>query len=121
MKFVMFPSYIMVKIMVSYEQAKQLAIEYINSHDKFTLNEFPGNGLVLEHSSEFDKGWIFYFNSKLFLETHNVKHRLLGLGTIIVGKESGEIYEVDSGGNEELIIRRFNELLINRHLDDEQV
>ena len=78
--------------MITYEEAKQLALAHIKSYDKIIKREYPDDNFVLEHSSEFDNGWIFYFNSKLYLETQNIIYRSLGLGPVIVGKK-GDVYQ----------------------------
>lgn len=96
--------------MITYEQARQLAQEHIKSQEAIIKKEFPSNSLVIEHSSEFENGWIFYFNSRLFLETHNNIYRAIGLGPVIVGKKRGEVYQAGSTGNEDHWINKFNEL-----------
>lgn len=100
--------------MITFEHARQLAIEHIKLYQDDIKNEFPDDSLVVEHTSEFDKGWFFFFNSKLFLETRNIIYRSMGLGPVIVGKENGEIYQAGSGGNEELWIEEFKEYLESR-------
>lgn len=97
--------------MIDFEQAKQLAIEHIKSYQEYRKKEFPTDNLEIEHFVEFDKGWLFFFNSRLFLETRNVVYRSMGLGPVIVGKENGEIYQAGSSGNEEYWINKFNEYL----------
>ena len=75
--------------MITYEQARQLAIVHLKSYDEIIKKAHPNDNFVIEHSCEFDNGWIFYFNSKLYLETKNVNYRPLGLGPVIIGKEGG--------------------------------
>jgi hypothetical protein len=103
------------KTMITYEQARQLAIAQIKSHEELIRKEHPDDSLVLEHSSEFDNGWLFFFNSKLFLETHNVVYRFMGLGPVIIGKKRGEVYQSGSGGNEGYWIDKFNEHVKNNY------
>lgn len=100
--------------MITFEQAKQLAIEYIQPLEKKRKKEYSSDSLELERSVEFDKGWFFFFTSKLFLETHNITDRPIGLGPVIIGKESGDIYPAGSGGTEEYWIDKFNEYLQNQ-------
>jgi immunity protein 35 of polymorphic toxin system len=97
--------------MTTLEEAKQLAHEHIKPYQDSIREEFPNDTLELEHTTEFDEGWLFFFSSKLFLETRNIIYRSMGLGPVIVGKENGEIYQAGSGGNEELWIEEFKEFL----------
>ncbi len=97
--------------MITFEQARQLAIDHIKSYQDHRKKEFPTDSLEIEHSVEFDGGWLFFFNSRLFLETRNIIYRSMGLGPVIIGKENGEIYQAGSGGNEEYWINKFKEYL----------
>jgi len=36
-------------------------------------------------------GWVFFYNSKAFLESGNVLHRLAGNGPIVVNKNTGNL------------------------------
>jgi len=109
----------MPKSMITYEQARQLAIVHLKSYDEIIKKAHPNDNFVIEHSCKFDNGWIFYFTSKLYLETHNTIYRFLGLGPVIVGKE-GEVFQTGSGGNEEYWIAQFNEQFTNSYSNNEQ-
>lgn len=52
--------------------------------------EFPF-ALVLSETTERPFGWVFYFDSKRFLETRHFSARLAGNGPIIVNKFTAEI------------------------------
>jgi hypothetical protein len=106
----------MVKSMITYEQAKQLARAHIKSYDEIIKKAHPNVNFVIVHSNEFDNGWIFYFSSKLYLETRNMIYRFLGLGPVSVGKE-GDVFQTGSGGNEESWIALFNEQVTNQKDD----
>ncbi len=47
--------------------------------------------IVQEHTMEIPKAWIFFYNSRKFIETGNVIHRLAGNGPIFVNKETGDV------------------------------
>ncbi len=95
--------------MITYEQARLTALTHIKPYETQRKREFPEDSLVIEHSSEFENGWFFYFNSRLFLETRQVAYRSLGLGPVLIGKKSGEVFQAGSGGNEDYWIAKFNE------------
>lgn len=90
--------------MISIEQAKHLAEEEISKID-------PDKSLIFESFSEFNEGWFFYFTSKKYLETHNVLDRIVGLGPIIIGKETGAIFQAGSAFDEDYWIEKFKEYI----------
>ena len=90
--------------MISIEQAKHLSEEEIRK-----IN--PDKTLILESFSEFNEGWFFYFTSKKYLETHNVLDRIVGLGPIIIGKETGAVFHAGSAFEEEYWIDKFRQFI----------
>lgn len=42
---------------------------------------------------EFEHGWLFYYNARAFVETHDEAHRLYGPVPLIVDKETGKVTE----------------------------
>jgi hypothetical protein len=64
--------------MITFEQVKQLALEYIKPSAEYIRKTVPEDDLVIEHLVEFDDCWLFYINSKLYLETRDIRYRLLG-------------------------------------------
>jgi hypothetical protein len=53
----------------------------------------PGHDIVVvdEDTIERNFGWVFFFNTRKFLETGIFEHRLAGNGPIIVNKHTGEV------------------------------
>src|SRR5687767_13633405 len=100
--------------MISFERAKQLALEYIKPHADYIRKTNPEDDLVIEHFVEFDDCWLFYITSKLYLETRDIRYRLLGGGPVIVGKEDGDIYQGSSGQTEEEWLSQFREGIQSR-------
>lgn len=97
--------------MLNLEQAKILAQKEIALSLGHLKVYAPGDKFMIVEIVEFDKGWLFFFNSEKYLETHNTMYRPLGLGPVIVGKENGDVYQAGSGGNNEMWIEEFNEFL----------
>ena len=95
--------------MITYEQACQFALEHIKPSAEYIKKTLPNDELVIEHSVEFHDCWLFYINSKRYLETGNIFHRLLGGGPLIVGKENGDVYQGGSVGTVETWLNEFRE------------
>ena len=95
--------------MITFQQAEQLALEHIKPSADYIKKTLPDDEIVIEHSVEFHDCWLFYVNSKRYLETHNIVHRLLGGGPVLVGKESGNVYQGGSGGTVEMWLSEFRE------------
>lgn len=55
----------------------------------------PGAEIVIVDASiiEADFGWIFFYQSKQYLETETLKYALAGNAPFIVDRDSGEIVE----------------------------
>lgn len=76
---------------LTYDEAFKIAREFL---DKMTSSssETPEVVIVEEHSIEREFGWVFFYQSKLFLETGEYQHRLAGNGPIIVNRASGALH-----------------------------
>ncbi len=93
--------------MITLEKAGELAEDEIHKieHDDI---------LIIEHVAEFDQGWLFYFNSKKYLDTRNILYRPLGLGSVIVGKENDVVFPTGSGRDEEYWMEEFKKYIQSR-------
>ena len=101
--------------MITFEQARQLALEHIRPSAEYIRKTLPDDDLVIEHFIEFDDCWLFYLNSKRYLETKNIFHRLLGNGPLIVDKKGGYVYQGGSGGTVETWLSEFREFVRARN------
>lgn len=95
--------------MITFQQAEQMALEHIKPSAEYIKKTLAGDELVIEHSIEFPDCWLFYINSKRYLETHNIFHRLFGGGPVIVGKENGEAYQGGAVGTIESWLSEFRD------------
>jgi hypothetical protein len=97
--------------MITFQQAEQLALDYIKPSADYIKKTLPDDEIVIEHSVEFPDCWLFFMNSKRYLETKNIFHRLLGGGPVLVGKENGDIYQGGSGSTVEVWLSEFREFI----------
>jgi hypothetical protein len=79
--------------MISYEDAKIKVLATIN--DEYN---YPGDELVIRDEATIEKsyGWIFFYNSRLYLQTENISHFVAGNGPIVVERGSGNLVRLPS-------------------------
>ena len=106
--------------MITFEQANQLALEYIKPSAEYIKKTLPDDDIVVEHSIEFPDCWLFFLNSKRYLETHNIFHRLLGGGPVIVGKENGDVYQGVASGTVDMWLSEFREFVQSQNTQNKQ-
>ena len=97
--------------MINYDDALYIALDHIKPDDNYLFEQDPEDGLVLAKSVEFDAGWLFYFVSRKFMKTRDNRHRLIGSGPVIVGKNNGELYQGGSWYTEEDWINQFKDFI----------
>ncbi len=90
--------------MLNRETAKLLVTEYIN-----TYKYKPDNSLVVmdEHTITKEYGWVFFYNSRKFLDTGDLNEAVYGNAPIIVDKEDGSLHVTGTAENTEVYIKRF--------------
>jgi Immunity protein 35 len=75
--------------MLSFEDARKIAAEYIQE------GKANSNGLEMlitdEHTIEKPYCWVFYYNSKKWLETKNVVDLIAGNSPMIIDKVTGKV------------------------------
>ncbi|GAB4037256.1 YrhB domain-containing protein [Spirosoma gilvum] len=109
--------------MLTYEEAREIASAYIQ-----TLNENqvdydpvyiaylqrndpdytqPKPIAVLTRSQEESFGWIFFYQSKEFIETGNIRYAFGGNSPIIVNKQTGELSKTGTAHPIEYYIEQY--------------
>jgi hypothetical protein len=85
------------------QEAEKIAREYIRSivEDKSLAVE-----IIEDETIEKPYGWIFFYQSKQYLDTRDIRHVLVGNGPILVIK-SGAVIHFPSAIPEDEAIRRF--------------
>jgi hypothetical protein len=77
---------------IDIETARRLVYEYINQ-DLPLGDEYI---IVDESTVEKEYGWIFYHQSRHYIETGDGDYELAGNGPIIVDKSDGSLYQMGS-------------------------
>lgn len=84
--------------MIDRETAYQLVLATL-SHLSLKMAEQGDSVIIIESSTiEKDYGWIFFYNSKKFIETKNSRHFLVGNGPIVVEKADGSVHKLGTAG-----------------------
>ena len=84
--------------MIDRETAYQIVLAAIQP-PSLKMREGGDNLVIIETSTiEKDYGWIFFYNSKKYVETKNSRHFLAGNGPIVVEKADGSIHKLGSAG-----------------------
>lgn len=89
--------------MITFEQAKQIANSEIQRHAPVGVSI----GIDEEHTIEKSYGWVFFYNSKEYLDGGDMKKALAGNAPIIVLKENGSIKVLGTYKPTEEFIREF--------------
>jgi hypothetical protein len=75
---------------IDWSEARTIAARYIES---FEVDLAEGDLLVLLDESTIEKsyGWIFFYSSKGWLETRDIKYAIAGNAPFLVKRDTGEV------------------------------
>ena len=83
--------------MIDYQEALVIMDRYLKALEKDTLviRNQPEIELILIESSTLEKpfGWIFFYNSRQFVEEGNLSYALAGNAPVIVDRLTGKLTE----------------------------
>ena len=71
------------------------------------MENHPDCSIMDESSKEFSSCFVFYFQSKKFIESGNFGEMYVGQGPIIVCKETGDLFETGSAHSTEHYVNAF--------------
>ncbi|RYV02069.1 hypothetical protein SOPP22_10860 [Shewanella sp. OPT22] len=92
------------------------ALAALESMDKYeakriveskVMGNHPDCSIMDESSKEFSSCFVFYFQSKKFIETGNFGEMYVGQGPVIVCKETGDLFETGSAYSTEYYVNAF--------------
>lgn len=90
--------------MITREQAMQLAADHLKALSAGCPEQFA---LATEHTIECDRCFVFFYNTKRFLETEDDRYRLAGNGPILVSKLDGYLHRYGSSMSIEACVADF--------------
>jgi hypothetical protein len=74
---------------ITRDEAQRIARDYVKSKEAGAGCELV---LLDERTMERDFGWIFFYNSKSYLETGEIRHTLAGNTPIVVTRADGKAH-----------------------------
>jgi len=77
--------------MLTYPAARAKVVKYVQA---LGVDLEEGDALVVPDASTIERywGWVFFYTSKLWLETREVRYALAGNAPILIEKESGTMH-----------------------------
>ena len=94
--------------MIDHEEARKLVIGFINANRRRTEEEADDETVVMDDLTiEKEYGWVFFYNSRRYLETGDMNYALGGNAPIIVEKEDGSLYPTGTAEETEYYIKRY--------------
>jgi hypothetical protein len=87
--------------------AREIAQAFVDSLDTWFTSLVDGPAVQWDATTEFNFGWIFYWNSRRFLETGDRRHALHGNTPFIVDRRNGSVYPIGTGSALHPTIRAF--------------
>ena len=96
-----------VELVIDRETAYQLALATIKP-PSFNLRKRGDSLVIVEHATiEKEYGWIFFYNSRKYLETKKERYQLYGGIGVVVEKADGCVHELGSAGGAEYQIELY--------------
>lgn len=77
--------------MITRDAARQLVQDYLDQSDPYSIDPLELQ-ILDEYTREEEFGWVFFYDSKLHLETAEIQHMLAGNAPIIVNKDDGSLH-----------------------------
>lgn len=90
--------------MITKDQAERLAADHLRTLNAGCAEEFI---LATDRTNERDQCYVFFYNTKRFLETRDDRYRLAGNGPILVSKRDGFLQAYGSNVPIEVSIAEF--------------
>ena len=92
--------------MVNFDDARIRVLSHLNQ----VYGEGPDALVILDDRTiEKPYGWIFFYNSREFVETGDFLHALGGNGPVVFEAATGEIHQLQTAREPIVEIRRFEE------------
>jgi hypothetical protein len=91
-------------ILKNKQEAQSLAEQHLS---KMRISPPTELAILGENTIETDFGWVFFWNSKKYVETNEVRYALAGNAPLIVDRRDGSIHETSTAEPIEEMIERY--------------
>lgn len=88
--------------MIDKAQASEIAIRRLS-----TMEPDVGASLVLTEVREFEFGWVFFYNSKAYVESGDVSDALAGNAPFLIDSDSGGLHVFGTANPVEFYLKDF--------------
>jgi hypothetical protein len=92
-----------IAVTITKAEAEQIARKYVK-----TLGQTMELVLLVDQTIERSFGWIFFYDSKRYIETGDIRHALAGNAPVIVTKADGQIHETGTAYPLEHYLKAFS-------------
>lgn len=82
--------------MIDREQAKRIAADWLTKHPADGMDGPLDLCLLEEETIEANFGWVFFYVSRLYRETGDVRYAIAGNAPLIVDRVDGSLHETDT-------------------------
>jgi hypothetical protein len=97
--------------MLTKEQARELALKEIL---RWWDMEDDEPAIIDEETIEEDFGWVFFYQSRIFLETQIFSYALAGNAPIIINKSDGSLHPTGTARSIEDYIEEYRKALLQK-------
>ena len=87
--------------MIEYKDALDIAKKHLS------INETSKNVILEENTIEKEFGWVFFYQSRKFLETGDYRFYLLGNSPLIINRNNGEVHVTGTARSAEYYINEY--------------
>ena len=91
--------------MIDYNQAKEIVDKRLS---KLPIDEVELQ-IIEEDTVEYEFGWVFFYNSKEYLDTGNTIYALAGNAPLIVDKQDGSVHQTGTAHPIDHYIKQYKE------------
>ena len=95
--------------MIDKPTAQKAVLEYLNTHYKV-----PNDELIIVDSLDKEYGWIFFYDSRQYLESHDKQYAIAGNAPVAVEKSDGSLHFLNTVQSVEEMIADYEKRRQNR-------
>ena len=92
--------------MIGYDEARRIAEEYVRANVSLADDEAVIDD---EQTLEEDSFWVFFYNSRQYVETGDFRHMMAGNAPLVVTKEDGTVHPTGTALPLETYLERFRQ------------
>jgi hypothetical protein len=97
--------------MINHNEAKLIALGELKKMENAQYPDDKCTLIIVEGETiEKDFGWVFFYNSKEFLEDHNLSYMLAGNAPIIIDRQDGSVHKTGTAHSIDFYIKEYERI-----------